>query len=196
MKAGAQKFIIKDNEILLKNYVDAIKHATSPSNLAVKLRPLFTRNFQFHFKGPYGLVSGKKTEFPRFIFSRQNFYENAVPQFYMKNDKIGVIKFKLPNRSSLKQELHLEDFKITEIVESLPTMRGGQGYSIGVGQAPIAGQPVIKPYFDCCPPIYLGSLMKGGKANSGYYLDVANNHLVVQPQYRAYYNRPQPFTQN
>ena len=193
MKAGAQKFIIKDNQILLEKYIDALKHATSPSNLTIKLRPILARTFQFHFKGPYGTISGKKNEFTRFLFSKQRIYENAIPQITQKNEHIAVIKFKLENQGTLKQEVHLDNFKIQEIIESTPRARGGQGYSVGVGQAPIAGQPPIKPYYDCCPPIYLGSLMKGGKANSGYYLDVANNIIVAQPQYRAYYNRPEPF---
>ncbi len=50
-----------------------------------------------------------------------------------------------------------------------------------VEDTPIAGKPVIRSYYDCCRPIF-----SGGKADSGYYLDVDGNHLVVQPQYRAY----------
>lgn len=50
-----------------------------------------------------------------------------------------------------------------------------------VEDTPIAGKPVIRSYYDCCRPVF-----SGGKADSGYYLDVAGNHLVVQPQYRAY----------
>jgi hypothetical protein len=59
--------------------------------------------------------------------------------------------------------------------------KGGQGYSVMVEDTPIAGKPVIRSYYDCCRPVF-----SGGKADSGYYLDVGGNHLVVQPQYRAY----------
>jgi hypothetical protein len=58
--------------------------------------------------------------------------------------------------------------------------KGGQGYSVMVEDTPIAGKPVIRSYYDCCRPIF-----SGGKADSGYYLDI-KNHIGLQPEYRAY----------
>ena len=83
------------------------------------------------------------------------------------------------------QTLYLDNFKINYFSEVVTkkkrTQKGGQGYSVMVEDMPIAGKPVIRSYYDCCRPIF-----SGGKADSGYYLDVDGNHLVVQPQYRAY----------
>ena len=202
-KGGAQKFIIKDLHLLIQKYLDSIKYATSITNLSTKLRPILTRDFQFHIHGALGEMSGKKNEFSRFIFSRQNIYE-PEPKINFKSQNEVTIKF-LHNNNITTQHIHLEDFKISSINEqSNPRkQKGGQGYTVSVGKNPIAGQPVISSYYDCCRPVFFGSLMqggkkqtkqKGGKANSGYYLDIKNNHLVVQPQYRAYYNTLLPYT--
>ena len=71
--------------------------------------------------------------------------------------------------------------KANKSARTRKTHKGGQGYSVMVEDTPIAGKPVIRSYYDCCRPVF-----SGGKADSGYYLDVGGNHLVVQPQYRAY----------
>ena len=218
-KGGAQKFIIKDLHLLIEKYIDSIKYATNISNLSTKLRPILSREFQFHIHGELGEMSGKKNEFSRFIFPRQNIYE-PEPNIKFKSPNEVIIKFYNKNNITT-QYLYLEDFKINSITEktSKKIQRAGQGYTVSVGKNPVGGQPVINGYYDCCRPIFLGSLMnggdkttqnktknqnkqnktkkqqKGGKANSGYYLDIKNNHLVVQPQYRAYYNTLLPYTQ-
>lgn len=206
-KGGAQKFIIKDNDLLIHKYLDYLKYSTSITNLSTKMRPILTRDFQFHIYGILGEMSGKKNEFSRFMFPRQKYYEDNQPKIYFKNKNEVTIKFHF-NNISITQHLYLENFQISSITETVSnkTQRGGQGYTVNVGQNPVGGKPVISSYYDCCRPIFLGSLMqggkkkqqkiqKGGKANSGYYLDLKNNHLVVQPQYRAYYNSLLPYSQ-
>lgn len=211
-KGGAQKFIIKDNELLIHKYLDNLKYSTSITNLSTKMRPILSRNFQFHVHGILGDMSGKKNEFARFMFPRQRFYEETHPKINFKNQNEIILKFQF-NNISITQHIHLENFLIASITEEVSNrkQRGGQGYTVSVGQNPVGGKPVISGYYDCCRPIFLGSLMqggnksentkkqpkktqKGGKANSGYYLDLKNNHLVVQPQYRAYYNTLLPYT--
>lgn len=207
-KGGAQKFIIKDNELLIHKYLDIIKYSTSITNLSTKLRPILTRNFQFHI---HNVASGKKNDFSRFLFPRQNIYDQSEPKIKFKNQHEVTIKF-LYNNNVITQHIHLEDFKLASLIEesTVRKQRGGQGYTVSVGQNPVGGKPVISGYYDCCRPVFLGSLMqggkktdkktqpkktqKGGKANSGYYLDLKSNHLVVQPQYRAYYNTLLPYT--
>jgi hypothetical protein len=221
-QGGAQKFIIKNNDLLIQKYLDSLKYSTSITNLSTKLRPILTRDFQFHIHGILDEMSGKKNEFSRFMFPRQKYYQENPPKINYKNQNDIIIIFHF-NNLSISQHLHLDNFQISSINEQISnkTQRGGQGYTVSVGQNPVGGKPVISGYFDCCRPVFLGSLMqggqkknnskkntkketkketksgksqKGGKANSGYYLDLKSNHLVVQPQYRAYYNTLLPYS--
>ena len=59
----------------------------------------------------------------------------------------------------ITQTFHLEEFKIIHFLEEVTKNKKKSRNSV---------------------------VLNGGKADSGYYLDVATNHLVVQPQYRAY----------
>ena len=115
---------------------------------------------------------------------RQKYYENQA-KIELKNNSVIIIY--LYDKYKIIQTLYLENFKINYLSEevtkktSRKSLKGGQGYSVMVEDTPIAGKPVIRSYYDCCRPVF-----SGGKADSGYYLDVGGNHLVVQPQYRAY----------
>jgi len=185
MEGGAQKLIIKNISILIYRFIDSIKYATSHTNLSIKLIPLLSRSFTYNIFGELGRDSGKKSMFSRTIFSRQKYYENN-PKIRVKNNNIIVIKYSY-EKYTITQTIYLENIKINYFSEEVAKktrqkkQKGGQGYSVIVGENPIAGKPVIRSYYDCCRPIF-----SGGKADSGYYLDVGGNHLVVQPQYRAY----------
>jgi hypothetical protein len=189
MEGGAQKMIIKNISILVHKFIDSIKYATSQTNLSVKLNYILSRRFTYNIFGELGSDSGKKSMFSRVIFSRQKYYENH-PRIRSKNNNIIIITY-IYDKYTIIQTLYLENFKINYLSEevikktsqktSQKKQKGGQGYSIMVGETPIAGKPVIRSYYDCCRPIF-----SGGKADSGYYLDVGGNHLVAQPQYRAY----------
>lgn len=64
----------------------------------------------------------------------------------------------------MKQYVYLEGYLIKEVIEEIIKSRhrdkqvnkGGMGYT--VDPTPIAGQPTIRPYQDCCRPIYKGQL--------------------------------------
>ena len=91
----------------------------------------------------------------------------------------------------MKQYVYLEGYLIKEVIEetlkprqrNTKSKKGGMGYT--VDPTPIAGQPTIRPYQDCCRPIYKGQLTTGGARKMNYYLDIKGDHLNVQPQYRA-----------
>jgi len=182
------KHSIKDNKFLIDMYIDTIRFGTSISFMATKLRPLLSRNFIFNIYGYLGNITGKKTDFARFMHSRQNFYKTSNPVIKFLNNKEVLVTFKNPN-IVFKQRIYLENFKIEKIEEEDSLRRskkkGGQGYTINPSINPVAGQPIVCSYYDCCRPIFFGSLMKGGKANSSYRFDLKCNHLNVLPQYRA-----------
>ena len=184
MEGRTQKLIIKNIDILVKKFIDSIKYATSKTNLSIKLSPILSRNFTYNIFGELGIESGKKSMFSRVIFMRQKYYENQA-KIELKNNSVIIIY--LYDKYKIIQTLYLENFKINYLSEevtkktSRKSLKGGQGYSVMVEDTPIAGKPVIRSYYDCCRPVF-----SGGKADSGYYLDVGGNHLVVQPQYRAY----------
>jgi len=172
----------KKIDLLIELFMDSIKYATSKTNLSIKLSSLLTRHFTFNISGKLGDYSGKKSMFAETLFSRQKYYNNE-PIINRINDMI-ILSF-IYKTYTIIQTLYIDDFKInyfSEVVSKKKrTQKGGQGYSVMVEDTPIAGKPVIRSYYDCCRPVF-----SGGKADSGYYLDVDGNHLVVQPQYRAY----------
>ena len=174
----------KKIDLLIELFIDSIKYATSKTNLSIKLFSLLTRHFTYNINGKLGDYSGKKSIFAETLFSRQKYYINE-PIIIMKNTNMIILNF-IYKTYTIIQTLYLENFKInyfSEIVsiKKKRTQKAGQGYSVMVEDTPIAGKPVIRSYYDCCRPIF-----SGGKSDSGYYLDVDGNHLVVQPQYRAY----------
>ena len=193
MEGGAQKLIIHNMNILSQKFIDTIKYSTSKTNLSIKLSPILARNFTYNIFGELGNDSGKKSMFSRVIFSRQKYYENRA-RIRIKNKSTIIITYAYETYT-ITQTLFIENFKINYFSEEVAkanksartrrittkTHKGGQGYSVMVEDTPIAGKPVSRSYYDCCRPVF-----SGGKADSGYYLDVGGNHLVVQPQYRAY----------
>ena len=173
----------KKIDFLIELFVDSIKYATSKKNLSIKINPILYRFFTYNILGELGKYSGKKSLFSETLFSRQKYY-SGEPKILMKNNNMIVMSFNYKNYT-ITQTLYLDDLKIkylSEVVnKNKRKQKGGQGYSVMVEDTPIAGKPVIRSYYDCCRPVF-----SGGKADSGYYLDVGGNHLVVQPQYRAY----------
>jgi hypothetical protein len=173
----------KKIDFLIELFIDSIKYATSKTNLSIKINPILERIFTYNLIGELGKYSGKKSLFSEVLFSRQKYY-NSDPKILMKNANMIILIFYYKNYT-ITQTLYLDNFKInyfSEVVtKNKKKQKGGQGYSVMVEDTPIAGKPVIRSYYDCCRPIF-----SGGKADSGYYLDVDGNHLVVQPQYRAY----------
>lgn len=186
------KYKLKDSKVLIEMYIDAIRFGTSISNISNKLRPILSRTFLFNIYGHFGNITGKKTEFARFIHSRQNLYESSNYRIKILNSREVEVIFRNATGINLKQKIYLDNFKIEKIEEEDKILRrikkGGQGYSVNPGINPVGGQPVINSYYDCCRPVYLGSLMKGGKANSGYYFDIKGNLINTLPQYKAYQN--------
>jgi len=196
MEGGAQKLIIQNLNILSQKFIDTIKYSTSKTNMQIKLSPILARNFTYNIFGELGSDSGKKSMFSRVIFSRQKYYENRA-RIRIKNKSTIIITYTYETYT-ITQTLFIENFKINYFSEEVSKTdkstrtrsrtgtrtknhKGGQGYSVMVEDTPIAGRPVIRSYYDCCRPVF-----SGGKADSGYYLDVGGSHLVVQPQYRAY----------
>ena len=173
----------KKIDFLIELFVDSIKYATSKKNLSIKINPILYRFFTYNILGELGKYSGKKSLFSETLFSRQKYY-SGEPKILMKNNNMIVMSFNYKNYTII-QTLYLDDLKIKYLSEVVTKnkrkQKGGQGYSVMVEDTPIAGKPVIRSYYDCCRPVF-----SGGKADSGYYLDVGGNHLVVQPQYRAY----------
>ena len=173
----------KKIDLLIELFIDSIKYATSKTNLSIKINPILERTFTYNIIGKLGNYSGKKLLFSEVLFSRQKYY-NSETKILMKNANMIVMSFIYKNYT-ITQTLYLDNFKInyfSEVVaKNKSKQKGGQGYSVMVEDTPIAGKPVIRSYYDCCRPVF-----SGGKADSGYYLDVGGNHLVVQPQYRAY----------
>jgi len=173
----------KKIDLLIESFIDSIKYATSKTNLSIKLNQILERNFTYNIVGELGNYAGKKSLFSNDLFSRQKYY-NGEPKILMKNQNMIILSFNYKNYN-ITQTLYLTNLKInyfSEVVrKNKITHKGGHGYSVMVEDTPIAGKPVIRPYYDCCRPVF-----SGGKADSGYYLDVGGNHLVAQPQYRAY----------
>ena len=162
---------------LLMEYINGIKTATSLSNLRNNLRPLLSRNFTFSS----GNHIGKKNEFSNHILLKLNLYVNPK----INNN---TIKFK-----NITQKITIQNNKITHINEKI-SQSGGIGYTYSVQLNPIAGKPVINSYYNSSRPIFNGDLLKGGKQkggkfNTGYTLDLENNHINVLPQYRAISNK-------
>lgn len=172
----------KKIDFLIELFIDSIKYATSKTNLSIKLNPILERTFTYNILGELGKYSGKKSLFSEVLFSRQKYY-NSDPKILMKNTNMIVMSFIYKNYS-ITQTLYLHNFKINYFSEvatkNKSKQKGGQGYSVMVEDTPIAGKPVIRSYYDCCRPIF-----SGGKADSGYYLDI-KNHIGLQPEYRAY----------
>ena len=194
MEGGAQKLIIQNLNILSQKFIYTIKYSTSKTNMSIKLSPILSRSFTYNIFGELGSDSGKKSMFSRVIFSRQKYYDNRA-RIRIKNKSTIIITYTYETYT-ITQTLFIENFKINYFSEEVAkanksartrrrittkTHKGGQGYSVMVEDTPIAGKPVIRSYYDCCRPVF-----SGGKADSGYYLNVGGNHLVVQPQYRAY----------
>lgn len=168
---------------LIEIFKDSIKYATSKTNLSIKLKPILERTFTYNIVGEFGNYAGTKSLFSEILFSRQKYY-SGEPKIIIKKLNIIVLQFNYKNYK-ITQTLYINDFKINnfseEVIKNKKSQKGGYGYTVMVEDTPIAGKPVIRPYYDCCRPVF-----RGGKADSGYYLDVAGNHFVAQPQYRAY----------
>jgi hypothetical protein len=173
----------KKIDLLIELFIDSIKYATSKTNLSIKINKILERFFTYNIVGELGKYSGKKSIFSEVLFSRQKYY-SSESKILLKNANMIVLNFYYKNYT-ITQTLYLDNLKInyfSEVVsKNKSKQKGGQGYSVMVEDTPIAGKPVIRSYYDCCRPVF-----SGGKADSGYYLDVGGNHLVVQPQYRAY----------
>jgi len=181
--------------IIINKYIDSIQNATSMTNLEMKLKPILARNFRYNIYGIYGNIAGRKTSFYRNIYPRIKLYQDEHPKITEKandkeKEKYFIIIFKY-NDKKVKQYVYLEGYLIKEVIEEIlkPRQRitkpkkGGMGYT--VDPTPIAGQPTIRPYQDCCRPIYKGQLTTGGSRIMNYYLDIEKDHLNVQSQYRA-----------
>ena len=179
--------------IIINKYIDSIQNATSMTNLEMKLKPIFSRNFRYNIYGIYGNIAGRKTSFSRNIYPRIKLYQDEHPKITEK-EKHFIIIFKY-NDKKVKQYVYLDGYLIKEIIEEIlkprqkqlkvekESKKGGMGYT--VDPTPIAGLPMIRPYQDCCRPIYKGQLTSGGGQRLSYYLDIKRDHLNVQPQYRA-----------
>ena len=173
----------KKINFLIEIFIDSIKYATSKTNLSIKLNPILERTFTYNIKGELGDYAGTKSLFSQIIFSRQKYYDSEVKIIIKKPNQV-ILNFDYKNYKII-QTLHINNFKINyfleEVTKNKKSQKAGNGYSVMVEDAPIAGKPVIQPYYKCCRPLF-----RGGKADSGYYLDVCGKHLVVQPKYRAY----------
>lgn len=176
--------------IIINKYIDSIQNATSMTNLEMKLKPIFSRNFRYNIYGIYGNIAGRKTSFSRNMYPRMRLYQDEHPKIIRKEKYIMII-FKY-NDKKVKQYVYLEGYLIKEIIEEIlkpkqkelkESKKGGMGYT--VDPTPIAGLPMIRPYQDCCRPIYKGQLTSGGGQRLSYYLDIKGDHLNVQPQYRV-----------
>ena len=181
--------------IIINKYIDSIQNATSMTNLEMKLKPILARNFRYNIYGIYGNIAGRKTSFYRNIYPRMKLYQDEHPKITEKmndkeKEKYFIIIFKY-NDKKVKQYVYLEGYLIKEVIEetlkprqrTIKSKKGGMGYT--VDPTPIAGQPTIRPYQDCCRPIYKGQLTSGGGQRLSYYLDIKGDHLNVQPQYRV-----------
>jgi hypothetical protein len=181
--------------IIINKYIDSIQNATSMTNLEMKLKPILARNFRYNIYGIYGNIAGRKTSFYRNIYPRMKLYQDDRPKITEKEkekekEKYFIIIFKY-NDKKVKQYVYLEGYLIKEVIEetlkprqrNTKSKKGGMGYT--VDPTPIAGQPTIRLYQDCCRPIYKGQLTTGGARKMNYYLDIKWDHLNVQPQYRA-----------
>jgi hypothetical protein len=182
--------------IIINKYIDSIQNATSMTNLEMKLKPILARNFRYNIYGIYGNIAGRKTSFYRNIYPRMKLYQDDHPKITEKmndkeKEKYFIIIFKY-NDKKVKQYIYLEGYLIKEVIEEIikPRLRrdtkpkkGGMGYT--VDPTPIAGQPTIRPYQDCCRPIYKGQLTTGGSRRMNYYLKIDEGRLNVQPQYGA-----------
>ena len=173
----------KKINFLIEIFIDSIKYATSKTNLSIKLNPILERTFTYNIKGELGDYAGTKSLFSEIIFSRQKYYDSEVKIIIKKPNTI-ILNFDYKNYK-IVQTIYINNFKINyfseDVTKNIKLQKGGYGYTVMVEDTPIAGKPVIRPYYDCCRPVF-----RGGKADSGYYLDVTGNHFVAQPQYRAY----------
>lgn len=183
--------------IIINKYIDSIQNATSMTNLEMKLKPILARNFRYNIYGIYGNIAGRKTSFYRNLYPRMKLYQDENPKITEKDkekekEKYFIIIFKY-NDKKVKQYIYLEGYLIKEVIEETlkprrrrdtKTKKGGMGYTVDT--TPIAGQPTIRPYQDCCRPIYKGQLTMGGARKMNYYFDIKKeDQIIVQPQYRA-----------
>lgn len=200
-KGGAQKFVIKDNNLLVRKFIDSIKFATSIANLSSKMNPILSRDFVYQITGNLGEKTGEKRDFYRHIFSRQKIYENSDISIQKEGENVYLINYKNSSQLKINQKIFINDYKINRVIEDENIgnrmQNGGQGYSYNTSINPVAGQPVISPYYRCCRPIYFGDLLKGGgkkktqnggNVGTGYRFALNRPHFNVLPQYEAYSN--------
>lgn len=194
MKGGLQKNTIKNPDTLVTIYLDSIKYSPTKNNLKNKLSSILTSNFKFTLK-PSGKQSNKNN-FVSYSFDNQKKYEKLEINTTKINDNEFVLNFK-KGKTSFNQHLFLNNEpKIFEIVQvNLTTKKGGTGYSYSVLQPPIAGQPVVQGYLDCCRPVFPGGLT-GGNGGNGYYLGIGQPHFNVVAQYKAYDKGFEPIYSN
>lgn len=179
---------MSDPKSTIQNYVNGIKTASSLTNLKNNLRPVLSRNFHFHSESN---SKGNKTEFNNYLYGNSAFYTNA--RVSINNSTVRFSN----NGKSVSQKLYLDKENKISSIQEIPrkNQSGGMGYTTNVSINPVGGQPVISQYYNCCRPIYNGDLLKGGKSKKKtvqkggkrslfYYLDVADNHFNVLPQYK------------
>jgi len=168
----------------IETYVNNILNATSQTNMINLMRNILSKRFIFNDE------MGKKRDFSVYLFNKQTYFKKNHPRVRVKGSGEIIITF-----GNIKHNLYLDPknkiYKVTETIKGKQS--GGIGYNFAVGLNPIAGQPVVKPYLNCCRPIYNCTLLNGcsrnqtgGRLNTAYYLDIAGNHFNVLPQYRQY----------
>lgn len=161
---------------VVDNYLDNINSASSKSNMMDRMRPILSKYFLFNDE------SGKKTYFSKLLYNNKDYLKNSKPKISIKNNKNATISF-----NKLKHKIYLDENNQINKINIKNTQSGGIGYTYAVGMSPIAGKPVISSYYNCCRPIFNGSLLQnGGKLNTAYYLDVSKNQINVLPQYKKY----------
>lgn len=181
----------KETSKVIKDYVSNLK------NNSEGITRYFSGNFNYQINGTLGDHSGNAEEYKKFVNTRQKIYKEGKNSIKMQSPKRALVTFKTNSGINIKQKIDLDDEnRIVKIYEEnavlKKVMKGGQGYTYNVSINPVAGQPVVSPYYNCCRPIFFGDLLKGGgkqkggKVLTGYRFDLGDNHLNVLPQYRAY----------
>lgn len=196
MKGGLQKNSIQNSDRLVSLYLDAIKFAPTNNNLKTKFDMLLSSDFTFILKPSE--KQSDKSKFIKYCFNNKKKYENSDISQTKINDNEYVLNFK-KGKTSFNQHIFINnDTQIYEIVQmNLNNLKGGVGYSYSVLQPPVAGQPVVQGYLDCCRPVFPGGLTQaGGNGGLGCYLGINQPHFNVVPQYKAYDKGLEPIYSN
>lgn len=210
-KKISKNFISKNINFLIETYVDAIKKSTDDKSLLKNLRPILSKDFSFGNSGLKGFAekvmpvknNNYKIEVinPSLAILRIGKYKNKKNSSEISANE--TLPREINNSDKVEQQIHLDKiFKIEKVLFNgkldggkKNDQKGGIGYYQNVGINPIAGLPVISSYYSAARPIFNGMLLqgggkktnqKGGKLNTAYYLDIADNHFNVLPQYKKY----------